>query len=390
MTKIHRLEPYVQHYDWGGQKLIPDLLQIPPKKGVAYAEMWMGSHEKGQSTIKGQEFRKWLIDRSENESDQHLPYLFKLLDVTKMLSIQSHPDSASAEAGYHLENELGVPITAFDRVFRDANQKSEIMVALSDFYLLHGFRSTKAIQKTLEAKKSLSFLQPHLDQGIQSLFSYVAHLDQNKLDHAISHLKTELDPNTSKNHHDYWVVKAIDEFCPLPPYDMGIIVMYLMNLVALKRGESIYQDVNILHSYLEGQCVELMNNSDNVFRAGMTKKHISVENVVKNLNFNEIEPNILRPVLKNGWLQYPTTASDFCLSYFPRNANGLLYSTSPEIVLCVEGMAHIMYEDEVFDLHPGTIYFIESETQYYLNNDAGALIFRAAVPENNQNGIEPN
>ena len=181
MTKIIPIEGVVQQYAWGGHRFIPELLCIENPEQKPFAELWMGTHNRGPATITNastpQTLVSWLDQNpkalgSKVQQQFHgkLPFLFKVLDVRQMLSIQSHPTKEQAEIGFQKENELGIPLAARHRNFKDDNHKPEIMVALTPFWLLHGFKSEKAIAKVLEEVPEFHPLQPHFkSQNIASI-----------------------------------------------------------------------------------------------------------------------------------------------------------------------------------------------------------------------------
>ena len=149
----------VQHYAWGGFYYLPKLLNIPVKKGETYAEFWLGTHERGAAEFKnGSETPVSLKDYIDAFPEQtlgekakalfgRLPFLLKILDVKDMLSIQVHPTKQNAQIAFDLENEKGIDITSGERNFKDNNHKPELMLALSEFWLLHGFKTPKLLQK---------------------------------------------------------------------------------------------------------------------------------------------------------------------------------------------------------------------------------------------------
>src|ERR1700721_3173835 len=166
------LRGVVQHYDWGGHNFIPDLLGIENATRKPYAELWMGAHSKAPSIVElesgdvpldefiAQAPEAILGQAASARFDGRLPYLFKILDVHKMLSIQAHPTLAQAKEGFARENAEGLPIDAGNRNYKDATHKPEIGVALTDFWMLHGFRPLEQIAETLDRTAELGPLMP--------------------------------------------------------------------------------------------------------------------------------------------------------------------------------------------------------------------------------------
>ncbi|MBC7588692.1 MAG: mannose-6-phosphate isomerase, class I, partial [Chitinophagaceae bacterium] len=159
-NKILQLKGKVQHYAWGGSSFIPSLLHIDNAENKPHAEYWMGTHPSapselfdGAASISLDQFIQQnpikVLGEKVFKQFKALPYLFKVLDVNDMLSIQVHPSKAEAEKGFDAEEAAGIPLNAPNRNYKDSNHKPEIMVALSEFWLLHGFKSKEAIEKML-------------------------------------------------------------------------------------------------------------------------------------------------------------------------------------------------------------------------------------------------
>src|SRR5258705_4301634 len=152
MPGIARLTGTVKHYDWGGLSFIPSLLRKPNNDNKPFAEYWMGIHPLGISTVHlANQEKKPLTDFAGN-----IPYLLKVLDVKNMLSIQVHPSKSAAEEEFARENREGIPLDSPKRNYKDDNHKPEMLVALSDFYLLHGFKTPKLLKAILEVVLELT------------------------------------------------------------------------------------------------------------------------------------------------------------------------------------------------------------------------------------------
>ncbi|MCB0634498.1 MAG: mannose-6-phosphate isomerase, class I, partial [Lewinella sp.] len=180
------LEGVVQDYAWGGYYFIPELKGKENTAEQPQAELWMGAHNRGPSLMQINGYSQRLDDWIASDPEQilgkrvahrfqnSLPFLFKILDVRKMLSIQAHPTKGAAVAGFQRENERGIPLTAHHRNYKDDNHKPEIMVALTDFWLLHGFRTAEAIAQVLEEVPELNiFRKVFAQKGIRGLYRYL-------------------------------------------------------------------------------------------------------------------------------------------------------------------------------------------------------------------------
>ncbi|GJM34984.1 MAG: mannose-6-phosphate isomerase [Saprospiraceae bacterium] len=393
MISIWPLKGKIQHYAWGGKQFIPELLGLQNTDGAPYAELWMGAHPKDPSTVKVAEAWHDLPDLIEDQPvailgfrtahafANQLPYLFKILDVQSMLSIQAHPTKSEAEKGFARENDAGIPIDAAHRNYKDDNHKPEVMVALTEFWLLHGFKSRNAIAKTLDEMPELAPLSSHLSDGISNLYRYVMEMPQEEVDTMLQPLYTRLSKQSdlSKGQADYWAAKAFEEYTRDGHYDRGIFSIYLFNLVHLQAGEGIFQDAGIPHAYLEGVNVELMANSDNVFRGGLTPKHVDVPELMQHLVFDAVTPNVLSgTALSEAEVAYSTPASDFELRRIqlkPGQQFPCQPAEGPRIFIVAEGWV-VTGTGQRFVR--GQSFFIPDYGQGFLSGEC--VLFRAGVP----------
>ncbi|MDG1743686.1 MAG: mannose-6-phosphate isomerase, class I [Polaribacter sp.] len=398
---IYRIEGKVQNYDWGGKSFIPNLISMNQKTNVTYAEYWLGAHAKAPSLIKtNQENISLDVFLNQNLAENlgskvlndfgKLPYLFKVLDVHKMLSIQVHPTIEAAKIGYDLENKKGIPLTGNNRNYKDKNHKPEIMVALSDFWLLHGFLEREKLIKNLKDTEELNFLlKVFLEKGYFGLYQKVMEFTQEEVNTilkplldriSVKFLKNELE----KSSPEYWAAKSVmhKDFQNL---DKGIFSIYFFNILNLSVGEAIFQDAGVPHAYLEGKNMELMANSDNVLRGGLTSKHIDVEELFKNTKFEETIPVILYGVedKTNSEIVYKTKAKDFELSKIELLATSThtSISNSVEILIVMKGSAIVMQSEESLYLEKGQSILIKPNTAYKIKTDAEVEIYKAGVPK---------
>ena len=401
MAGIYRLKGTVKHYDWGGNSFIPALLQADNKDKQPFAEYWMGVHPQDNCTaeLPGHQrvlLKEYLKNNPEflgKEVQQqfgHLPYLFKVLDVHKMLSIQVHPNKTAAEKEFARENAEGIPIDSIRRNYKDDNHKPELMVALSDFWLLHGFKPPEEITYTLLNVVELRGLLPVFNKsGYEGLYKYVMELPQEEVNRILRPLIDNLatvykDKHPERSDEDFWAAKAAYSFPHHGKIDRGIFSIYLFNLVHLKKGEGIFQDAGVPHAYLEGQNVEIMASSDNVLRGGLTNKHIDVIELMKHVKCEATHVKILSgEQVSSTEKVYKTSAPDFQLSVFELKAGDSVFFSpvTAEVILLTEGAAeldnvagHLKLEPG----HPSAIVFPGKEVN--LGSKTGATVFRASVP----------
>lgn len=395
---IYKIKGTIQNYAWGGNTFIPDLIGGLEKEGF-FAEYWMGAHDKSPSVIisdgiKLNEFinrnPKEILGEKVNNQFGRLPFLFKVLDVKDMLSIQVHPSKVEAEKGFTKENREGIPINASHRNYKDDNHKPEIMVALGDFWLLHGFKARNKIKMTLQATPELEHLLPIVkSKGYQGLYQYVMEESAEQTNRTLVPLIDRLLPEFNlgkfgKETPEYWAVKAFKTFCSVGNIDKGIYSIFFFNIVRLKEGEGIFQDAGVPHAYMEGQNIELMANSDNVLRGGLTPKHVDVSELLKHVKFEETIPNVLHgDALGNAGCVYKSPAPDFELSKLELTEGKDFQSISDslEIGLILQGEALLSSSNETIGLARGDAYMVSANTDYGLETQSECLIYKASCPE---------
>jgi mannose-6-phosphate isomerase len=396
-NNIFRIEGVVQHYDWGGKRFISNLISQKNSTNIPYAEYWLGAHLKAPSLVKVQQ-KKIPLDVFLNEylskdSEPHfgtLPYLFKVLDVHKMLSIQVHPTKEAAKKGYELENNKGIPLTANHRNYKDQNHKPEIMVALSDFWLLHGFLERTKLIKNLQETKELYFLlNTFLEKDYLGLYKKVMEFTQEEVNNILKPLMDRIYPKfvankLEKSSPAYWAAKSLAHK-EVQNLDKGIFSIYFFNILQLSKGEAIFQDAGVPHAYLEGKNMELMANSDNVLRGGLTSKHIDVEELLKNTKFEQTIPVIIygNQQQSNGELVYQTTTKDFEMSKIELTSSIIhrSESNSVEILIVMEGAVTVREHKNALFLEKGQSILIKPNTRYSIQTNSQVEIYKARVPK---------
>ena len=400
MQKIFPLEGKVQHYAWGGFDFIPNLLGLESDAGPC-AEYWLGAHVNAPALVhteKGNEaLDKFLEDNPKGylgteicNKFGRLPFLFKVLDVHNMLSIQVHPSKNEAEKGFKRENELGIPLTASHRNYKDNNHKPEIMVALNDFWLLHGFLPEESLIKVLKSQPELSPLIEVFNKGgYKKLYEHVMRLSKNESNAMLEPMVERIIPlfkegKLNKKSHDYWAAKAAVKDLESGNYDKGIFSIYFFNILNVKRGEGVFQDAGIPHAYLEGQTMELMANSDNVLRGGLTPKHIDIPELLKHVVFEATHPDILRGEPVNTGMEkvYKSIAPDFELSHIILNEKQVFSSKSrtTEVFILMEGSAQVRENQSMLELKKGDSFIAIAGGEFKITTKSKASIYRATTP----------
>jgi mannose-6-phosphate isomerase len=393
--KIFKLKGKVQNYAWGGYEYIPKLLGIKNEEHKPCAEYWMGAHPSASSEIisngEGYSLHQLitnnpdaLITQKVFEQFGELPYLFKILDVRDMLSIQVHPTKEEAAKGFDAEEAAGIPINAPHRNYKDRNHKPEVMVALSEFWLLHGFKQNAELERILEDVQEFSVLLPLFKrEGIKGLYQFVMEMDQQHIDSTLTSLvKKELSRKSlgelDKSMPGWWVTKLFEGASEIKNIDKGIFSIYFFNIVKVEKGDAIFQKAGIPHAYLEGQNAELMANSDNVLR--------DVPELMKHTLFEPVVPNIMKgSLLASGETNYPCPVPDFGINKIELNGNERLsaLSTSFEILIAVEGGGIISASDgSNLAFKQGEALAILPNEDYSIVSSGKCLIFKAFVPAN--------
>lgn len=400
MDRIRLLKNVVQEYAWGSYTAIPELLGHESPANRPQSELWMGAHPKAPSMVKwGRKWRSLLELISESPKDilgkkvaekfdNRLPYLFKVLAAAKPLSIQAHPSRIQAKQGFDRESRLKIPLDASHRNYKDDNHKPECICALTDFWALNGFRKISDILSLMEKicppglKTSLDLLREQPDaMGLKNFFQALMTLDGKAQGEIIADAIKKVQKFADGHPAYQWMVDLHKEY----PKDIGVFSPILLNLVCLKPGEAMFLPSGELHAYLDGAGIELMANSDNVLRGGLTPKHMDVQELLNVLNFEEREIKILLPaeIDECEWA-YETPAEEFFLSVISVTEEIGYHSAdrrSVEILLCTDGRATItdLGKNENIYVERGKSIVIPAVVETY-RIQGNATFYKAAVP----------
>lgn len=398
---IYTLTGALQHYVWGGQHYIPQLLNISEEENQHYAEWWLGAHTSAPSTIEVdgkhlplteflQQNPTALGEKSREIFGEELPYLLKILDVEKPLSIQLHPTKKQAEIGFSEENAKGIDLKDPKRTYKDNNHKPEMMIALSDFWLLHGFKTKEKILASLNEHSSLTPLAEKLrHQDLHSFYADVMQADQSQLYQWLTPIIEQNREAYEANglaltNPDYWVLYSIEAMdIPLEKLDAGLVCFYLFNIVHLKKGEGIYQDAGIPHAYLRGQNIELMACSDNVIRGGLTPKYVDIPELLKIVDTREVVPQIIPTAPQDVRVfTYSTPAKDFALQniQYECGETHQLKIQSAGILMVMKGQLNLRSETTTLSLKQGESAFITAGSSYEIEGLSEGYTVVAKLP----------
>ncbi|RYY17338.1 MAG: mannose-6-phosphate isomerase, class I, partial [Chitinophagaceae bacterium] len=378
--------------------------EVPNPTKKPFAEYWMGAHVNAPSMIAISEDEKIPLNQMIAEEPRvllgeavaaafgRLPYLFKILDVKDMLSIQVHPTKKDAIRGYEEENARDIAADDSQRNYKDDNHKPELMYALSDFWLLHGFKTSEKLHKVFADQQELAFLQPVFQKkGYDGLYRHVMELDQDEVNRTLQPLLDRIIPlyekgMLQKNDENFWAARAAVTFNVPGKIDRGIFSIYIFNLLNLKPGETIFQDAGLPHAYLEGQNVEIMANSDNVLRGGLTPKHIDVPELLKHVKCEPLVPAIILgiPSGNNGEEVFLTPARDFELRAIHLKSGELtqLEINTNDIFFVYSGAVKITDGTNKLGRDAGDCFMAISDANISIAAPVSSVIFRATVPAN--------
>jgi mannose-6-phosphate isomerase len=365
-----KMKNAIQPYAWGSVTAIAELQGRPAPANEPEAELWMGAHPKAPSQV-------WYQDRWHNLDDliredplpilgriavdrfgPQVPFLFKILAVQHPLSIQAHPDKAMAEQGFARENQLGIALTAPHRNYRDAQHKPECVVALTQFTALCGFRDISTILDLLKPiwpKHRQNDLDPLYSKnqaaGLQNFFNHLMALSKDRQRELVGNLVSAANQRRSTSPGYQWMVRLHTAY----PGDIGVLSPCFLHLVTLEAGQALFLKAGRLHAYLKGVAIEVMANSDNVLRGGLTPKHVDVDELLNVVDFTPepleiLIPDPTGPAIK----RYPSFADEFELETMDIRPSHPYDSgprvEAPEIVLCVEGQVKMQWGDNGYDM----------------------------------------
>ncbi|MEU4967540.1 mannose-6-phosphate isomerase, class I [Streptomyces smyrnaeus] len=364
---MDRLENTVRPYAWGSTTALPELLGVKPT-GQPQAELWMGAHPGAPSRIDrgtgplplsevvAADPERELGVPTVRTFGPRLPFLLKLLAAAAPLSLQVHPDSTQAAQGYADEEARGIPLDAAERNYKDDSHKPELVCALTPFEGLCGFRHPQEAAALLDGL-GVDGLKPYVDilrarpesEALREVLTALLTADKDAMAATVAEAA-----EAASERSEYAVYADIAHHYPGDP---GVLAAMLLNHVVLRPGEALYLGAGVPHAYLGGLGVEIMANSDNVLRCGLTPKHVDVPELLRVVRFEPAEPGILRPEANEatGEEIYETPVGEFRLSRFvlvPGAAPHTLHASAAQILLCTEGAVVLHGGEEGVRHHP--------------------------------------
>ena len=372
MAELLKLHNQIKHYEWGSADLIPRLLGTTGD-GSPWAELWMGSYSDLSSRVPShavslgdliaRDPRRYLGEKTAGRYGE-LPFLFKLLAVEKPLSVQVHPNMAQAREGFERENKAQIAYNAPNRNYRDPHHKPEILCALTPFTGMCGFRPPAEIKRHLSVFHASAATGGPAPALVRESFTPLLHALEmpepavalrNFLDalfglslpvrEALTQCILSMQGDGAGGESYEW--ELMRNLARQYPGDPTIIAPLYLAIFHLKPGEAVFLKAGAPHSYVHGFGVELMSNSDNVLRGGLTAKHIDIPELMKVLDFNAVQPHIIKPEPDSGSFTYPAPCEEFSLTVmrgkagggaqpaaFARNAPAICIVTEGEVSIC--------------------------------------------------------
>ncbi|MFK4103615.1 mannose-6-phosphate isomerase, class I [Streptomyces sp. NPDC019531] len=381
---MDRLDNTIRPYAWGSTTAIPELLGARPT-GEPQAEMWMGAHPGAPSrTARGTLVEVIDADPARELGEEavakfgpRLPFLLKILAAGAPLSLQVHPNLAQAKEGYEDEERRGIPVDAGHRNYKDANHKPELICALTEFDGLCGFREPERAAELLDAlgvdslKPYVDLLHAHPEEAaLREVLTAILTADPDEMAHTV----TEAAAACARLGGDHAPYADIAHHYPGDP---GVIAAVLLNYVRLQPGEALFLGAGIPHAYLNGLGVEIMANSDNVLRCGLTPKHVDVPELLRIVNFEAADPGVLRPEASpDGEEVYETPIDEFRLSRYVLPEGAITHDLTraiPQILLCTSGSVRAGEHE----LRPGQSVFVPAGEKAEVTGTG--TVFRATV-----------
>lgn len=419
-SSIFKIAPTTQQYDWGKVGSSAKVAQFAAKSNLhgfaidesaPYAELWMGTHPKSPSHVfsSGEELSKHLASHPEligkpvadrfDASNGSLPFLFKVLSIEKALSIQSHPDKATAEK-LHAEQ---------PDIYKDPNHKPEMALAITPFHAMCGFRPLTSIAESLQSTPELAALIPNSIQeafvsqsgsetptgsaektALRDLFAAVMTAEESAFQLQLEAIVKRYSGNQTNPGESEELVELVLRLNSQFPGDIGIFCAFLLNYITLSPGEAIYLGAGEPHAYVSGECMECMANSDNVIRAGLTPKLRDIPNLISGLTYNASAPSkhfVFPTVFSDSGAStlYDPPAPEFSVVQV-RLASGKeeLHRAvdGPSVAIVTEGVGIVSWgSGERLDVGLGDVIFIGAGTQLTLTptGDHGMVVYRAFV-----------
>lgn len=373
------LDGRIQRYLWGSTTLMQELCGWA-EDGQPIAELWFGAHPKAPSSVHGTDQNLLQL----LQPGHGLTFLLKLIAVAQPLSIQAHPNAEAARAGHQREVTQGIPLSAPERSYPDSNHKPELLVALSQFHALAGFDTPVLIRDamTLIPNEDLQRLVGSLASSLKSAedlqrsFSALLQSDPGTQSRMLDALRRADARNNPK-------LTLAQRLLNQYPKDLGALLSIFLRVLVLQPGQALYVTSGLLHCYLSGLAVEIMANSDNVLRCGLTSKHVDVPELLRVVDA-AATPLVLEGMSAPGSqdVPYPVPVPEFRLSRLALSTTQpvVLETQHAEIVLAVSSAITVVENEETTVVQPGQAAFVAAGTRYRIHGSGTCFRARGGAP----------
>jgi mannose-6-phosphate isomerase len=387
---VNLLRGALRTYAWGSRTAIADFTGRPSPTAHPEAELWFGAHPGDPAYLETDDGDESLLDAVRTDPEGQLgtavckrfgtglPFLMKVLAAEEPLSLQAHPSEEQAVEGFTREDRLGIPVTSPIRNYRDRSHKPELLVALDTFEALAGFRPADESVNLLRTL-AVADLDPYLNllagqpdaDGLRALFTTWITAPQPDLDVLVpAVIDGAINYVRSGEKQFAAEARTVLELGERYPGDAGVLASLLLNRLTLRPGEGIYLPAGNLHAYIRGVGIEVMANSDNVLRGGLTPKHVDVPELLRVLDFTPASEAALRPATSEEGMEtvYETPAPEFSVSVLGIDGDLLGHEVDapsrhdgPQILLCAEGSAVVHAKSSVVTMDRGAAAWVSAD-----------------------------
>lgn len=386
---FYLMKNVIQSYAWGSFKSFESLFGIDNSSGDPQAEIWMGAHPNGCSSIElnsGSIKLSELIDNQKIEilgkktADRYgeLPFLFKVLAAENALSVQVHPSKEQAIAGFELENANGILLNDPSRNYKDPNHKPELVYALTPYLAMNGFRSFEEVLRLFNEINNAAIIKL-VDEyekecssfGLKRFFSKLLSLEPQKKEEAVTSLV-----NFAASHSDNSLFSLIIDLEKQYPNDIGLFAPLFLNVIELQPGEAMFLNACTPHAYIKGTALEIMANSDNVLRAGLTPKHMDVPELVACTVFEPIHSDKLLniPTQVGNESQFHVPVDDFKFSIYNPEMPTTIEVSSAEIIFAIDANVTLSHSNgDLLTISKGDSAFIPKFASTYVLQSTGKV-----------------
>ena len=397
----------IRTYAWGSRTAIAEFTGRPAPTAHPEAELWLGAHPGDSAMLVDSAGQTSLLDviaadpngelgpAVRDRFGDALPFLVKVLAADEPLSLQAHPSAQQAVEGYARENRRGVPVNSPERNYRDRSHKPELLVALGEFEALAGFRPAA---RSVELMRALAVpeLEPYIAllagqpdaAGLRALFTTWITAPQPDVDVLIGAVLEGAVAYVRSGKREFAAeARTVLELGERYPGDAGVLAALLLNRINLQPGEGIFLPAGNLHSYLHGMGMEVMANSDNVLRGGLTPKHVDVPELLRVLDFQPVDDMRVGTHREGIEVVYDTPSAEFAGSVLILDGEDLGHEVDapsrhdgPQILVCTQGSVTARAKSGEVRLERGTAAWVAADDlPIRLEASEPSRLFRATV-----------